>query len=261
MKIKDLMALLISEAPDPIPNSETGDVLKAGDGDAEIVKIAVTMFPTVEVIEKAAEYGANFLLVHEPLFYNNSDKKMPYESCYAKKALLEKHGITVWRFHDYAHSSVPDLIFDGQLHYSGLKGHFEKGKYWAVNRFILDTPMTTLELVKTLEKNLELKHLRIAGARDNLVKTVSCCFGTPGHVAEEFAECDTVLTGEVCEWDIAEYARDYHQLGGQKSLVVMGHCNSEKFGMKLLAERLAERYPDIPVKYFDCGDVYSYTDD
>ncbi len=260
MKVKELTGELIALAAEPIAESETVDCIKVGDDQAEIRKIAVAMFATPEVIRQAAAFGANFLIVHEPVFYNHTDTAMPFEQCYTKKALLEQYGITVFRFHDYAHSMLPDLIFDGQLRASGLQGHFERGKYWAVNRFVLDTPMTTVELAKTLEERLHIKHLRIAGARTNAVKTISCCFGTPGHVLEEFHECDTVLTGETGEWTVAEYVRDYHQFGGEKSVIVMGHFNSEKCGMELLAARLTQMHPSIETKYFDCADVYSYTD-
>ncbi len=259
MVVKELLAALKALAKEPIPGKQTVDCVKIGDENSRINKIAVSMFATPSVIKRAAAFGANLLIVHEPIYYNHADTEMPYAQCHDKEALLNEHGMTVLRFHDHAHSMLPDLIYDGQLHFSGLKGRFERGKYWAVNRFILDEPMTTVQLAKTLEAALDIQNLRIAGARDNLVKTISCCFGTPGHLIEEFTECDTVLTGEICEWIVGEYVRDYAEFGGQKSMIVMGHGNSEKYGMKLLAAQLAEQYPAIPIRYFDSGDLYSYT--
>ncbi len=259
MKINELTAELQLLAEEPFDESRSVDVIKVGDGDREITRIAVAMTGTAEVIRQAAEFGANFLIVHEPLFYTHRDKEMPYELCFEKKALIEQSGLTVFRFHDYAHRAIPDLICEGQLAFSELRGHFEKGKYFAVNRFILDEPMTTIELAGVLEKKLRIEHLRIAGDRNNKVKAISCCFGTPGHVEEELLECDTVLTGEICEWSTGEYVRDLCQLGKPKSVIVMGHINSEKFGMKLLADKIRNLHSEIEIKYLDCGDVYSYT--
>ncbi len=260
MKIKDLVEELRAMAAEPVNEADTADVIKTGDGEQTVTKVAVSMFGTPEVINAAVAYGANFLIVHEPLFYEHYDTEMPYAQCYAKKQLIEDAKLTVFRFHDYAHAMLPDLIYEGQIAFSGLSGRFEKGKYFAVNRFILDKPITTLELAKTLERNLGIEHLRIAGARNNCVQTISCCFGTPGHQVEEFDECDTVLTGEICEWAVGEYVRDAAQMGKQKSMIVMGHINSEKCGMQLLCDKLNQRHPDLEVRYFDCGDVYSYTD-
>ncbi len=260
MTVNDLIYKLKSMAVETFDESKTADVIKIGDGSEEIKKVAVTMMATPDVIRAATEYGANFIIVHEPLFYTHMYTEMPYEQCFEKRKLLEEAGLTVFRFHDYAHRMIPDLIYEGQIKFSGLCGHFERGKYFAVNRFILNKPMTTIELVQELENNLNIKHLRIAGCRNNMVKTISCCFGTPGHLIEEFEECDTVLTGEICEWSVGEYVRDASQMGKLKSMVIMGHINSEKCGMKLLVEKIHSLYSELDVKYFDCGDVYSYFD-
>ncbi len=259
MKINELTAELKALAVESINEEKTVDVIKVGDGEQRLERIAVAMFATPEVISAAKEYGANFIIVHEPLFYTHRDTEMPYAQCYEKKAMLEDAGFTVFRFHDYAHAMLPDLIYEGQIRGTKLKGRFEKGKYFAVNRFILDNEMTTLELAKALEEGLGIKNLRIVGDRDNTVKTVSCCFGTPGHIIEEVDECDVVLIGEICEWATGEYVRDGAQMGKKKSMIVMGHINSEALGMKLLAEKIKQMHPELEVKYFDCGDVYSYT--
>ncbi len=259
MKINELISELRALAVEPVDSEKTVDVIKTGDGDAEIIKVGVAMFPTPSVLKAAVDDGVNFLVAHEPIFYTHRDIEMPYAQCFEKKKLAEDLDITVFRFHDYAHAMYPDLIYEGQIKYSGLKGEFVKGKFRGINRFVLDEEITTLELAKTLEKKLSLRNLRIAGDRENKVKTISCCFGAPGHVVEEIDECDTVLVGETSEWAIAEYIRDGAEMGKQKSIIVMGHNNSEKYGMVLLAEKLRVMHPELPIEFYDCGDIYSYT--
>ena len=114
-----------------------------------------------------------------------------------------------------------------------------------------------------MEKRLGIKHVRIAGARNYKSKRIALCFGTPGGVFQLLCDdtVDMVLTGEACEWKLSEYARDSDLLGIKKSLIVMGHIGSERDGMRLLADRLNEKYDKVDVKYFECGEVYSYTDD
>ncbi len=259
MIINELIAELRGMATRPVNPETTVDVIKVGNGEAEATGVGLAMHATPEVIRAAAAQGVNFLIIHEPLFYTHPDREMPYKQCFEKKALIEAAGLTVFRFHDYAHSLPVDIIFEGQIAKSGLRGRCEKGKYFGVNRFILDEETTTLELARSLEKSFGAERFRIVGDRDNKVKTVSCCFGTPGHIFEEADECDTVLTGEICEWDMGEYVRDAAQMGKGKSLIVMGHINSEKFGMTLLRDRLAEMHPEMSFVYFDCGDIYSFT--
>ena len=40
----------------------------------------------------------------------------------------------------------------------------------------------------------------------------------------------------------------------------MGHIGSERDGMKYLTKLLKDRFNDLDIKYFDCEEVYSYTD-
>ncbi len=258
MKINELIAELRAMAVHPV-DEDTVDVIKVGDGEREITRVGTAMFATPSLIKEAVEKGVNFLIIHEPLFYTHRDTEMPFAQCYEKKKLIEDAGLTVFRFHDFAHLLSPDLIFEGQLTYSGLKGRFGECKYFGVNRFILDEEMTVVEIARTLEESYGVEHLRIVGDRECKIGQISCCFGTPGHLTEEIDECGAVLTGEICEWAIGEYVRDAAQMGKKKSMIVMGHINSEKFGMKLLCDMLEKNHPELCPEYFDCGDVYSYT--
>ena len=43
------------------------------------------------------------------------------------------------------------------------------------------------------------------------------------------------------------------------AVIAMGHIPSERNGMLYIAEILNKKCPDIEVKYFESGEVYSYT--
>lgn len=260
MKIAELINELKSYSFVTFSDDETCDTVKIGDAEKEITKVAVSMFATPDVIRAAADYGANFLIVHEPMCYDHLDRVVPYEIGNEKKKLIEEKGICVFRFHDNAHGMEPDLIFDGQTKFMDISGKRVKGKYFAVNRYVLDEPMTAKELAAHLEEKLGLKHIRIAGCTDKKGKNIGCCFGTPGHIVEELLENDFVLTGEICEWKEGEIARDFAELGYNKAFLVMGHIGSERGGMRLLAEMLNDKHPEFETKYIECGEVYSYTD-
>ena len=262
MTSAELIDELKSMAAHPVDESHTCDTFKSGNPESEITKVAVTMFATPDVVRKAVQWGAQLLIVHEPTYYNHFDtdenNTVPASE---KENLIKNSGIAVFRFHDYAHSCEPDLICEGELKYLGLKGEFHKGKYFAANGFTLDEPLTALELARIAEKNLGIRHIRIAGNPKAKGGKISCSFGTPGHLEESLADNDFVLTGEICEWQLGEIARDYGQLGYNKAVLVLGHIGSERAGMMHLADILSEKHKDLAVKYFECGEVYSYTDD
>ena len=262
MKINDLFTEMLSYFGHPYDEScKTCDTFKAGEPDSEIKGVGVSMFATPEVIKKCTDNGINFLIVHEPVYYNHFDDEIPNETARMKKEFLDGSGVTVARYHDHAHMTNNDLIYTGEIKYSGLLGEKILCNKPAITRYLLDKPMTSKELAALLEKNLGIKHIRIAGCTDKPGRKVSCCFGTPNSTYEEFDESDFILIGEVCEWRLAEMARDCAQLGVNKAVLVMGHIGSERDGMKLLADILKERHPELAVSYIECGEVYSYTDD
>lgn len=244
--------------------AQTVDTVKAGDAEKQLKKVAVTMFGTVEVIKKAKEWGADMLIVHEPLYYNHVDAigDQPSPVVKAKRALVEESGMVFFRYHDFMHFRDEDKITEGELHYLGLSGKVEKTPYVASYLFTSDEPITALELAERMEKDLQIAHVRIAGKKDGKSTKIAACFGTPGGVFELLRDenVEIVLTGEAGEWTLGEYARDAAALGMNKALIVMGHIGSERDGMRLLTDRLQKTHTEFETRYFECGEVYGYTD-
>lgn len=261
MKACEILEELFSLANDR-DYSRTCDTLKAGTPDVETNKVAISMFATPEVVKQATEWGAQLLIVHEPTYYNHPDEHTDEKIECAKRKLIEDSGLTIYRFHDHPHYTTPDIIAAGQLQAFDLKGTIEYTDVFDLVRIHLDEPMTPLELAKLIEERCSIKHLRICGSKDAKCSCISGMFGTPGRVFEELKsdKCEILLTGEACEWSLGEYARDAAQLGFKKALIIMGHIGSERDGMKYTAELLKKLHPELDVRYFECGEVYTYTD-
>lgn len=242
--------------------SNTCDTLKAGNGDVEVNKVAVSMFATPKVVKEVKKWGAQLLIVHEPTYYNHMDKHSDDKIECEKRELIEKSGLTIYRFHDHPHYTTPDIIAAGQLKAFDLKGRIEYTDVFDLVRIHLDEPTTPVQLAKRIEKNCGIKHIRICGARDTECTVVSCMFGQPSGVFEELKneKSEIVITGEACEWSLGEYARDAAQLGHKKALLILGHVGSEREGMKYTKELLKKECPHLDVRYFECGEVYTYTD-
>jgi len=86
-------------------------------------------------------------------------------------------------------------------------------------------------------------------------------WGAPGGVWEALTgDAEIVIVGETCEWQMAEYARDASQLGMNKTLLILGHCGSERDGMKHISELLQKKIPSVEVRYFESSEVYTYQD-
>ena len=101
----------------------TVDTLKAGGPDTPVQGIATTMMATFDVVQRAAKAGRNFVITHEPTFYNHEDTTSAFaaDPVYtAKRAFLETHRMAVLRFHDNWHARRPDGIRTGMLQIPGL---------------------------------------------------------------------------------------------------------------------------------------------
>ena len=181
MKISEIIEKLRAFHP-PIDETHTSDVVKFGDPGQECTGVIVTVYASVSVIRAAIERKANFIIVHEPLFYGDKDDTAWLEgnSVYEEKARLLREGnIVVWRDHDHIHGGPPtadpketDLIFYGIMKTLGWE------KYLAGNPkkpLVYEIPETTVEtLARELTRKLHLNGARIIGHLEQKVKRCIC---------------------------------------------------------------------------------------
>ena len=238
--------------------TQTVDTCKRGDPDRIVRKVGTCLTPTADVLRACRAWGADLLITHEPCVYDHLDNPREDPVTDAKRALLDTCDFVIWRFHDYIHAGDgPDGIHTGFLNKLGLKGQYDGSRY-----FMPDEPITALELAKKAEEAGLTLHARIAGKRDVPAKKVMLFLGACGGAVDAFLHDDAQLAvlGEVCEWRNVEQMRDAEQFGIDKSYVVLGHGASEFPGMEQLADRIRAEFPPLEVRYFHCGDIYTYTD-
>ena len=240
--------------------SHTCDTCKAGDPDREVRRVAVAMLPTVVVIKKAHEWGADFLLVHEPMYFNHMDEHSEDPIEVQKRTLVEQTGMTVWRYHDHPHTTRPDIIDAGALRSLELAAACDIDAD-RTTRLQLHDPLTPAALAALIEEKWGLRHIRICGSKETPCRNITLQLGAPSQkkVFAEFkrSECEIILAGELSEWSIGEYARDAAALGYKKAVLILGHEGSERAGMVYTAELIKERHPEIKVQYFESGETYA----
>ncbi|HEU4552882.1 MAG TPA: Nif3-like dinuclear metal center hexameric protein [Chitinophaga sp.] len=248
--VKEVIDTILKEVPGA-PFKTTVDTIKSGSMSQPVAGIVTTMFATVQVIEEAARRKANFIIAHEPTFYNHQDdvNYVPNSAVVKQKqALLEKHNITVWRFHDYWHAVKPDGIGYGVLKKAGWVQYYKPGSR------VLQMPSQSLrEITGHLKTTLNIPYVRAIGDMQQPCLRVALMPGAAGGQAQisllEQEKPDVLIVGEVHEWETAEYVRDARQLGAKTALVVLGHCVSEEPGMEWLVNWLRPKVPGLPVAH------------
>ena len=124
--------------------------------------IVTTMFATEAVIAKTIQLGANFIIAHEPTYYNHPDETawLGNDPVFkAKERILKEHGICVWRFHDGIHAHKPDGIRMGVLQALGWDSYYDTN-----NPAVMTLPgMSLKEMMMHLKKRLGIEHLKYIG--------------------------------------------------------------------------------------------------
>lgn len=257
--VQQIIELILNEGNlKPIP--DTVDTIKSGSPDQAVTGIITTMFATASVIEQAVKLKANFIIAHEPTFYNHRDDPEWVKSndvVKKKQALLEKHKIAVWRFHDYCHSLKPDAIRYGVVKKAGWT------QYYKNESPALTIPATPLgELVKYLKSRLGIQKLRVIGDLGQQCSKLAIMPGAAGgqrQVSVAVAEKpDVLIVGETPEWEGVEYARDGRLLGSNMALIVLGHAVSEEPGMEYFAEWLRPKVGELKVTHVPSRDPFQW---
>lgn len=258
----------------PIDPQTTRDQILFGDPDQELSGIVTTCYASIDVIRQAIEVGANLIIPHESLFWNHGDHTEWLEDnkTYQEKIrLLTEGNIVVWRNHDYIHSGIPvgdgvyaDGIFYGLMKVLGWDPYLVESS--ASNQLKFEFPVTTVRnLGHELMEKLHLNGIKVIGNPDSPAH----CVWVPGHIDGhrdnetlsriEQEDIDTVITLECIDYTVAEYVRDSTMIGRPKTILAVGHFNTEEPGMQYMVEYLpAALGSAVPCTFIPSTDMYQF---
>ncbi len=239
-----------------IPWREGGrDTFKAGNPTSQVRGIATTGMATFDVLERAAARGTNFIVTHEPTFYNDRDLTAGLDgdpTYLAKQRFISRNDLMVWRFHDHAHLMRPDPLIAGSARALGWTQYASPTD---PRLFVL--PSTTLRaLAGDIARRLNDRTLRVVGDPD--MKVIRIALGPGYGMPALTAEIDVAVGGEASEsGGNAEYALDASAAGRPRGVIVLGHLMSEDHGMKDVADWLRAVVSEVPVAFIPAGEPFS----
>jgi putative NIF3 family GTP cyclohydrolase 1 type 2 len=255
--------------------TDTVDTFKAGEPATVVTGIVTTALASLNVLNAAVKAGANMIVTSEPTFFARADSPtppvrripgMPQNDApsapppadpvfTAKAEFLKKHNLVVLRLSDHWRLRRPDPFAQG------LAGELGWSKFVAAgDRAHLTIPETSLDaLASHVKRSLKSRGgMRIVGSQSLRIRKVAFLPGsTPLQAAVQILpEVDTIIAGEVREWETVEYVRDTVALGGKKSLILVGRIVSEDPGMQSCAQWLKTIVPEVSSTWISAGDPY-----
>lgn len=262
----------------PIDPATTRDRVTYGEDrlGVECAGIVTCIWPTVDVIRRAGELGANLIISHEALFWNHGDRRgiLAQNSAFqAKLHLLDEWGGTVWRCHDYIHAGIPvpggsraDGIFYGFADKLGWVDYRTGDTFRGLDFLVPET--TGRDLAENIVRTLGLNGTRIIGDASAPVRRVRIpmhILGVPEHDTREInlmdgEPVDALVTMEFIDFTTSEYVRDAAMLGQGKCAIAVGHFNLEEPGMEYMVRWLPLALGDAcpRVDFVPIGDTYQY---
>jgi putative NIF3 family GTP cyclohydrolase 1 type 2 len=238
---------------------KTVDGIVAGDPATPVKGIATTMMATYAVLKRAAAAGLNFVVSHEPTFWSHQEdvSKVQADPLYREKlAFIKDNKLVVFHFHDHWHDLKPhDGIAEGMTARLGWTNYVS-----ATDRERFTLPPTTLgQLAHFMSERLKAKTLRVIGHADMAVSKVQASWG----YAQKFpgvdylnGDIDVFIVGETWEWELQEYVADLVAAGRGKALIMVGHIQSEQWGMEPCADWVKSFVPEVPVKFLEMPEPY-----
>ncbi|OWA36077.1 hypothetical protein B9G55_09465 [Saccharibacillus sp. O16] len=252
--VRTVIDALLQPLAAPLPEP-TSDRLLIGDLNAPVAGIVTTFMPTLSVMERAAQWGANLVIGHEGLFFSHHERRAEVPEGHLealKRQKIESLGMNVFRFHDGLHRYAPDGVTAGLIEALGWEEYVHEHRPEAA---LLHLPTAALgEIAADVKQRLNLSSLRIVGDASAAYSRVGVLVGYRGGGTSvipllERGEADLILCGEGPEWETPEYVREANRLGRRCGLIVLGHAESEVPGMERLARQLAEQFPGLPVRH------------
>lgn len=240
LTVRDVYDFLDGIAPFAAQMSFDNSGLMVGDMRDAVRRIGVCLDITPQMVEQAAEEQVDLLVAHHPVLFKPRRQLLTSDPAY----MLIRQGMAAICTHtcwDIAAGGVNDV----------LAKLFSLSRVEAVTLPSLGTAMVRVgflpESVPAAELAAEAADVLRAAVRwcdgGKTVETLAVCGGSGGDLVHDVAELgvDALLTGDADYHDFL----DAEQAG--LTLIAAGHFETETPAMAVLADRLRDAFPSVPV--------------
>lgn len=215
------------------------------EGTQPVRRLATGVTASLALIDAAAEWRADALLVHHGYFWKGESSVITGMKGARIRALLTR-GMSLLAYHlplD-AHAAYGNnaLLFRKLRLTNARLTHPAQGLLWSAE---LETPMTACELSQRIDGALGRSPLHIPGGPLH-IRRIGWCTGAAQSLIDEAADAglDAFISGEISEPTVhIARERGIHYFAA-------GHHATERFGVQALGDHLGAQF-GIETRFFD----------
>jgi putative NIF3 family GTP cyclohydrolase 1 type 2 len=254
MKAQQIIDHIFQIAPNPDWGTE--NCYEFGDGSRDVRGIGVAWWITTDMLESFAAQDIQLGITHERSYFTKL-ANFPWgptidpatmRSNRRMKELTDRHGITIHRMHSNIDLAPQWGIPHALLEELGWQHHPAD---WSRGVPVVTLPPLKLgELVAELKRKLRLPFVRYDGDDQRVVSRIAVAWG-----GLAFSWCaamapyplgfDVLLGGDIIDGQV--------RMGRMEGWAVIDafHHATEMHGMKLLADKIQQRFPELHVHYVE----------
>ncbi len=259
MKCRDIIEILEQEVPLYAAEGWDNPGFLIGDRTQEVKKILVVLDITNEVVEKAIEIGADFILAHHPIIFS-SMKRCTDENFIQKKMLqLIHHQISCYGMHtnydvcrmgeqiakrlSFCPQEALELTKNPKLREEG------KGIGMIGN---LTKPVTLEAYGQKIKKAFSLDSITIFGDLEHKVQKLAFVPGSGRSMIYEAVkkQADVLITGDIGHHE----GLDAIDMG--LSIIDAGHYGLEQIFIDDMSQLLSDKLPECEIISYKAGVPY-----
>lgn len=259
--VKDILNFIETIAPTSMKEDWDHVGLNCGHADRQVKTVLVALDPFRDVCQEAKEIGAELLVTHHALIWEQGFITDQTEQGRNTLFLIE-NGIAHINAHtnlDCAPGGVNDILASklglGDIQVVDPQGTDENGREWGLLRCGNVTEQSLEQFLGTVKESLGCKGLKYVDSGKPVSKVAvggGACAGFLKQAAA--AGCDTFVTADT----------RYNQFWDAKAmginLIDAGHFHTENPVCAVLAQKLQAAFPEIRAvlsqNHTDCADFY-----
>ena len=261
MRCDEIIRLCRELAPEELACDWDNPGLLAGRSDREVEKILLAVDVTDEVINQAAEWGADMIISHHPLIFRGIKKVNDTDFVGRRILRLIQKDISCYAMHTNF-DAAPGCMADQAAEMLGLSdtkvlevlGSLADGTPYGIGLSgSLPEEMTLMELARRVKETFNIPHVSVFGDLDS-GKKLKCAAICPGSGGSEIelalgAGAEVYITGDISHHEGLDAA--------ERGLAVIdaGHYGIEHIFMPIMEKYLGKVLPK-EIKIRRAADIF-----